>query len=118
MVLGVYLKLDQLVLFEDDFSDDSSLKITGTVYSDKYLSSAFNLTGYTITLKFYKEDARSDRLNEACTITVAASGTFYLNLATTEMPTAGLYLAKVTLTKSGTQVSSLNRVEVLIKRGP
>lgn len=118
MVLGVYLTLDQKVLFNDDYSDASGLKLTGTVYSDIGKTTAFNLTGYTITLRFYRDDSKSDRLNRECTITVAASGTFYINIATQQLPTAGLYLAKVTLTKSGTSVSSLNRSEILIKRGP
>ena len=118
MVLGVYLKLDQLVLYNSDFSDDSSLKLTGTVYSDAYLSTAFDLTGYTLTLRFYRDDSRSDRLNDTCTITTAEDGTFYLNVAQNSMPTPNIYLAKMELSKSGTVVSSLNRIEVLIKRGP
>lgn len=118
MVLGVFLSLDQTVLFNTDFSDVSGLKITGTICSDKNKTSAFNITGYTVTLRLFKDGSRSDRLNQECTATVAASGTFYLSLTENKMPTDGIYLAKVTLAKSGTSVSSLNRVEVLIKRGP
>ena len=118
MVLGIYLKLDQSVLYNSDYSSDSSLKFTGTVYSDKYLSSAFDLTGYTLTLRLYRENATSDRFNQACTITVAASGTFYINIAQSTLPTDGIYLAKMELSKSGTVVSTLNRVEIMIKRGP
>lgn len=118
MPLGIYLTLDQLVLYNENFSDVSGFRITGTVYSDIDKSVAFNLTGYTIKLRLSRENAKSDNFNQTCTITVAASGTFYLAVTENTLPTAGLYLANVELTKSGTKVTSMNRVEVLIKRGP
>lgn len=118
MPLGIYLTLDQLVLYNENFSSDSSLKLTGTAYSDVNKTTAFNLTGYTITLRLSKENGKADNLNQACTATVAASGTFYLSVTENTLPTEGLYLAILELTKSGTKVSSLNRTEVLIKRGP
>jgi hypothetical protein len=118
MSLACYLTLDQSVLFNGDYSSDSSLKLTGTVYSDINKTTAFNLTGYTITLRIYKENTISDNFNQECTITVAASGTWYISVASATMPSAGLYQVKIELTKSGTIVSSLNRTELLIKRGP
>ncbi len=118
MPLGVYLTLDQLVLYNDNFSDVSGFKLTGTVYSDADRTTAFNLTGYTIKLRLSQENAKSDNFNQTCTITVAASGTFYLSVTENTLPTAGLYLANVELTKSGSKVTTLNRVEVLVKRGP
>lgn len=118
MPLGVYLTLDDLVLYNENFSDVSGFRITGTVYSDVGKTVAFNLTGYTLKLRFSKEHAKSDNLNQTCTINVAASGTFYLAVTENTLPTEGLYLATLELTKSGTKVSSLNRIEVLIKKGP
>ncbi len=118
MPLGVYLTLDQLVLYNENFSDVSGFKLTGTIYSDVDKTTVFNLTGYTIKLRLSKENGKSDYFNQTCTITVAASGTFYLSVTENTLPTAELYLARVELTKSGTKVSSLNRVEVLIKKGP
>ena len=118
MPLGVYLTLDQSVLYNENFSDVAGFKVTGTVYSDVDKTVAFNLTGYTIKLRLSKDNAKSDNLNQSCTATVAASGTFYLSVTENTLPTAGLYLANLELTKSGSKVTSLNRVEMLIKRGP
>lgn len=118
MPLGVYLTLDQLVLYNENFSDVSGFKITGTVYSDINKTVAFNLTGYTIKLRLSKENAKSDNFNQTCTIDVAASGTFYLSVTENTLPIADFYLANIELTKSGSKVTSLNRVEVLVKRGP
>lgn len=118
MPLGVYLTLDQLVLYNENFSDVSGFKITGTVYSDINKTVAFDTTGYTIKLRLSKENGKADNFNQTCTATVAASGTFYLSVTENTLPIEGLYLAILELTKSGTKVSSLNRTEVLIKRGP
>lgn len=118
MPLGVYLTLDQSVIYNENFSDVSGFRITGTLYSDIDKTVAFDLTGYTIKLRLVKDNAKSDNFNQTCTITVAASGTFYLQVTENTLPTAGLYLAHVELTKSGSKVTSLNRQEVLVKRGP
>lgn len=118
MVLGYYLTLDQKVLFNGNYSDASGLKITGTCYSDIGKTVAFDLSGYTITMRIHRENGFVDQFNQACTITVAASGTFYINVTTGTLPVAGLYLVDIELSKSGTVISNLNRVELLIKRGP
>ena len=117
-MLGVYVTLDQNILYNNNYSSDSSLKLTGTVYSDVGKTSAFNITGYTLTLGLYKDGSLADYFNQACTITVAASGTFYLSITNNTLPISGIYLARLQLSKSGTQVSNLNRMELLIKKGP
>lgn len=117
-MLGVFLSLDQSTLYNNDFSSDSSLKVTGTIYSDIGKTTAFNLTGYTIKLGLYRDGSLAALYDESCTITVAASGTFYINVTSDTLPIPGIYQARVQLTKSGTQTTSLNRVEVLVKKGP
>lgn len=116
MALGHYVILDQTVLFNANFS--SSLKLTGTCYSDINKTVALDLTSYTLTLRLYKEDGYVDYFNQACTIVTAASGTWSLAVTTGTLPVAGIYLVDLSLTKSGTQISNLNRVEMLIQRGP
>ena len=116
MTLGYFLTLDQLVLFNSNFSD--SLKITGTCYSNKNKSTAFDLTGYTLTLRFFRDGGTTDHYNKTVDIVTAASGTWSEAVTSGTLPFEGLYLIDLVLTKSGTQISNLNRVEVLIKRGP
>lgn len=118
MPLGSYLTLDQSVLFNGNYSSDSALKLTGTIYTDIGKTVAFNLTGYTITMRLYRDNGIIDQFNQACTITTAASGTFYISITSGVLPYAGLYLVVVELSKSGTLISNLNRVEMLITRGP
>ena len=115
-MLGYYLSLDQKILFNGNFS--SSHKITGTCYTDNTQSVAFDLTNYTLTLRFYKDNNSSDYLNATASITTAASGTWNLAVTSGTLPSSGFYLVDLVLTKSGIQISNLNRVEVLIKRGP
>lgn len=118
MALQAFLALDQNVLFNSDFSSDSSLKFTGTIYSDVYQTTAFNLTGYTLTLRFFRNNSTADQFAKTCTITSATSGTWYINIEQDTLPAAGLYNVKMELTKAGTRLSTLNRTEILIKRGP
>lgn len=115
MVLGAYLKLDQSTLYRNNFSSDS--KFTGTIYTDKNLTTAFNLTGYTLKLRFHREFSNNDLLNVTASITTAASGTFNYAFTSGDMPTPGIYLCSVELTKSGSQINTLNRNEVYIKIG-
>ena len=118
MVYGAYLVVNEKVLFNSDYSSDSGLKLTGTIFSERSLTTAFNLTGYTLTLRIYKNGSDSDQFNQACTITTAASGTWYLQIASNTLPVAGVYYAKMELSKSGTVISTLNDQEILIKKGP
>lgn len=117
MVLGYYLTLDQTVLFNGNYSDSSSLRLSGTCFSDIGKTVAFNLSGYTLTMRLYKDNGFADQFNQTCTINVAASGTFYINITSGTLPTAGFYLVNLELSKSGTVISNLNRVELLVKRG-
>lgn len=116
MSLGVYLKLDQKILYNANFSSGS--KITGTIYSDESLSTAKNLTDYTLTLRMFRRGHYADYFNRVATITTAASGTWSYAVAQSEMPPEGLYLVILELTKSGDMISTLNDVEILIKQGP
>ena len=118
MPLGIYLTLDQNILYNNNFSDVSGFKVTGTVFSDINKTVAFDTSGYIIKLRLSKDNGGTDYLNKTCTATVAASGTWYLSVTESSLPTAGLYLAYIELTKSGSKITSLNRNEILIQRGP
>ena len=115
-MLGYYLKLDQSVIFNGNYSD--TLTVTGTCYTDVGQTAAFNLTGYTLTLRLYRDGGITDVFNQTASITSASSGTWNKAVTSGTLPSPGLYLADLVLSKSGTLVSNLNRVEVLIKRGP
>ena len=118
MPLGIYVTIDQSVLYNDNYSDVSGFRLTGTIYSDIGKTVAFDTTGYTIKLRMSQGTGKADSFNQTCTATVAASGTFYLQVTTNTLPTAGLYNIFVELSKSGSVITSLNRNEILIKRGP
>ena len=118
MVYAAYLVVNEKTIFNSDYSSDSGLQLTGTVFSERSLTTAFNLTGYTLTLRIYRNGSDSDQFNQTCTITVAASGTWYLQITSNTLPISGVYLAKMELSKSGTVISTLNDQEILIKQGP
>ena len=110
------MKLDQKVLYTGDYSDTN--KLTGTIYTDAGLSSAFSLTGYTLKVRIFKRDSTEDWFNKTATIVSAGSGTWSYAIADEELPSAGIYLVAVELSKSGEIMTTLNNVEILIKSGP
>ena len=112
----MYLSLDQDKWFRGDFS--ATNKLTGTIYTDINQTTAKNLTGYTIKVKFFKENRLGERFNNTASIVVAGNGTWEYAVNRDDIPPSGLYLVKVELSQSNDQESSLNRVEILILRGP
>lgn len=110
------MKLDQKVLYNGDYSDTN--KLTGTIYTDAGLSSTFSLTGYTLTVRIFERDSTEDWFNKTATIVSAGSGTWSYAVADEELPSAGIYLVAVELSKSGEVMTTLNNVEILIKSGP
>ena len=100
MSYGTYCTLDQTKWVRGNYS--SSNKLTGTIYSDRSKSTAFNLTGYTLTIRIYKRWYNHDYFGKEASIVVAASGTWSYAVAQYEMPsTPGIYLLSVELSKSG-----------------
>jgi len=121
LTLGSYLTLDQGILYNGNFSSDSSLRLTGTLYTDPEKTIPFVLTGYTLTMRIHRDNSTVDLFNQSCIINSATAGTFYINIADNTLPSTGytgVYLVNLVLTKSGTRVTNLNRVELLIQRGP
>ena len=116
MAYGLYLSLDQSKWFRNDFSDTD--KLTGTVYTDINQTTAKNLSGYTIKVKFFGENKIGGRFDKTASAVVAANGTWAYAVADGDMPQPGLYLVKVELSNSTEQISTLNRTELVIVGGP
>lgn len=116
MAYGFYLVLDQQEWFRGDFSDTN--KLTGTIYTNKQLTTKANLTGYAIQVRWSKSFRYGDRLDKTASIVVAADGTWSLAIGEGEIPPHGIYQVKCELTQSGRRESTLNRVEILVTMGP
>jgi hypothetical protein len=115
MAYGLYLELDQSKWYRDDFSSDNAL--TGTIYTDKQLTQAKNLTGFTIKIRMDKGRSMGDRFGKTGTIVSATDGTFKYNMTDGDSPFPGIYRVRAELTKSGVKETTLNRVELLIVLG-
>ena len=77
---------------------------------------AYNLTGYTIKFKVWK-DTKSGILfvNGSCTITVAADGTCYYTVVSGDFNEVGIFKMELELTKSGI-VESTQTYELEVAR--
>lgn len=69
---------------------------------------AYNLTGYTITLKVWRESVPGLLMSGDCAIVVAASGTCRYLVVAGAFSKAGTYQAELELTKSGVVESTGN----------
>ena len=79
---------------------------------------AFNLTGYTITLKVWAPNVPGTlKFSGACTIDVAASGTCHYVLVSGNFDTVARYQAELELTKSGVVSSTRPFIIVVEESG-
>ena len=76
-----YLKLDQKTWGAGDYVADNTLALTGTIYSDEALSSAVNISSYTLKIKVYPRE-RPDwyQLSEDADIVSGSDGTYKIQL--------------------------------------
>lgn len=116
MAYGLYLTLDQDQWFRGDFS--ATNKLTGTIYSNINRTTAKNLTGYTLNIRFHRPKHFGDFFNKEATIVTAGDGTWSYAVGEGEIPPRGIYHVKLEIKKSGDRESTLNRVELHILEGP
>lgn len=110
-----YLKLDQSVWAYNDFTDSNTYALTGTIYTDSNLSSAATITGLTLTIKLTNVYDGTTSHSDTADIVTGASGTWRYKPSTGEMPNRGVYTVVIELTTSGTQSTTINRQELLIR---
>ena len=118
MVYGIYLSLDQSKWKQSDFSDTNLL--TGTIWSDRDRTSAFNITGYTITVRIFSRFGGGDGFSKTATIVSGSGGTWSYAVAESEMvaPSDRPYLVEVEIDKTGEIMSTLNVVEFWVLEAP
>lgn len=115
MAYKAYLTLDQPIWNNGDYS--SSNKLTGTIYSDASKSTAYSLSGLTLTIRIFKRWQSRDYFSKTATIVSASAGTWEYAVGRGEMPQPGLYLIKIEMSSSGNQVSTFPE-EFEILEGP
>ncbi len=114
----LYLDSDQDRWFRNNFSDED--KLTGTVYTDINQTTAKDLTGYTIKVILTRRDGpgrHGDFLGATGSIVTADEGTWDYAMREQDVPPRGVYWMAIQLTKSGTRITTLNRVEFHILEG-
>lgn len=104
----LYNELDQDKWAQEDYSDVDALGLTGTIYTDKTLTTAFDGTGYTLSFRF--KDRNGDIIDENIEDiewVTAASGTWRMK------PTSGRFFGTgsgeflMRLEKTGTQITAV-----------
>ena len=103
-----YLKLDQKTWGAGDYVADNTLALTGTIYSDEALSSAVNISSYTLKIKVYPRE-RPDwyQLSEDADIVSGSDGTWRYKPTINKLDNAGVYRVVIQLSKTDERLSAI-----------
>ena len=107
-VMPLRVKLDVHEWVSLDYTDVDALGITGTIYSDDILETAFDLTGYTLTLRL-KSQGRivfDSDITDRLVIVTAASGTFRFTPANGDLVSEHNGEVSIVLEKTDTQITA------------
>ena len=78
--MTLYLKVDTPVWYKGDYTDVGGLSITGTIYSNATMVTAFDYTGYTLKIKGFNQRGEEEFSFDAAAVT-EASGTWIFSPA-------------------------------------
>jgi len=103
----LYLKLDQKVWGQSDYTDSSSFDLSGTVYDENTLATARDISGYTGTFRLL--DNRGNLVFSSSTgLTLNADGTFTMTFAEGSSPyTTGNHVLRLRLESSGNRLTCI-----------
>lgn len=103
----LYVKLDQHEWGVTDFTDENTYALTGTIYSDRQLSTPVDLTGWNLTFRMISQSKIIfDNDNDITTVTPASGTWRYL-------PESGRSALEadgqvyIRLEKSGSQITAI-----------
>ena len=107
--MTLYVKLDSHIWILEDYTDEDSLGITGTVYSDDAMTTAFDITGYTLTIRIKAQGKikfDSDQDSNVSAI-VAADGTFRYKPEIGDLLLEANGEVSLLMEKTGTQITAI-----------
>ena len=105
--MPLYLDLDIHEWVLEDYTNVDALAITGTVYSDKKLTTAFDLTGYTLSFRMVDDDELIYDDETDAEIVTAASGTWKYLPDSGRLTSIGNGQVSLRIEKSGTQITAI-----------
>lgn len=103
----LYNKLDKQVWGLEDFTNDNSLGITGTIYTDETLTTVFDFTGYSLTFRLKSQNGISEDDADNMEPVLATGGTWRYNPPSGRMLSEAFGEVIIRLEKSGNQISAI-----------
>lgn len=94
-----FVKLNQKIWAEDDYSSSNNDALTGTIYSNDTLTTAKDLTGCTIKIRFTTSNNELVYDDDADVVT-AASGTWRYKPGQYDVNFFGFYRIQIEITDS------------------
>ena len=105
----LYLQLDQEIWYRADYSDEDILSITGTVYSNATMLTAFDITNYTLKIKGFNQRGEIEIGEKDATIISGIAGTWRYKPDLGDLNLDFIGDLELELEKSGTVISAKGR---------
>jgi len=105
----LYLQLDQEVWHKGDYTDVTALALTGTIYSNATMLTAFDLTGYTLKIKGFNQRGEEEISEKTASVVSAVAGTFRFNPSLGDLNLDFIGSLEVVLEKAGTVITATGR---------
>lgn len=104
----MYVKMDQHIWVQGDYTGDTTYDLSGAIYRDSTLTTLeSDLDDFTLTFKFINMEGYTVYSNPT-DITGVAAGTFTVKFAQTRAPDLnGLFFVRVILEKSGSRLTAI-----------
>jgi len=101
----LYLKMDQNVWAQRDFTDSATYDLSGTVYDDNRLTTPRDISGFTGTFRIV--DNRGELIfSNQQNVTLNSDGTFFVRFGEGLAPVVtGTYVVRLRLEVAGTRLT-------------
>ena len=107
--MALYLKMDQHVWAEDDYTDSGTYDLSGAVYRDStFTTLESDLENFTGSFRLIDEDGGVVYENDTSDLTLDTSGTFTIKFRQSYAPTVyGSFRVRLKLEKSGSRLTAI-----------
>lgn len=105
----LYVKMDQHVWAEDDYTNGSTYDLSGSIYRDStFTTLESDLENFTGSFRLIDDQGYCHYENNSSDLTLATDGTFTITFSQSNAPTVyGAFRVRIKLEKSGSRLTAI-----------
>lgn len=107
--MALYVKMDQHIWAEDDYTDSATYDLSGAVYREStFTTLESDLETFTGSFRLINDDGEVVYENNTSDLTLDTSGTFTMKFSQSRAPTVyGQFKVRIKLEKSGSKLTAI-----------